>query len=489
MSIQPISTLDLPPGLTVDAFTLIKSPRHLRVLAIWIVGLLVVTVLCLIVVPWQQTVSGTGKVTVFSPMFRPQTIDAQLSGRLKHWLVKEGDWVKSGQVVAELVDIDPKFQGPDQVDLLNKQRDALMARRQATLARMTALENQFNALATSQGAAVPAAGIKIRQNANHLSASQQTVKAAQQAFKTAEYNVTRLKELYAKGLRSKRDYELAELDFVKAKTEVERAQAALRVAQQEVDVAALDRVKVGSDLSAAMANVSSSLATAQETLASTDNELSKLAIDIENMTTRVAQRQVRAPQTGRIVRLMSVGQGQIVTEGSPLAIVVPDVRDQAVELYLSDWDAPLVAPGRKVRLLFAGWPAIQFSGWPSVSVGTFAGVITVIDAVDNGQGKYRVLVKPDPNRVANDLPWPDPQHLRPGTTAHGWILLDTVPLGYELWRQFNGFRPTVKDEGMGINLTGTGIGPADDKSNETNERSGSASTYWEQYGTKRKAKK
>jgi hypothetical protein len=25
----------------------------------------------------------------------------------------------------------------------------------------------------------------------------------------------------------------------------------------------------------------------------------------------------------------------------------------------------------------------------------------------------------------------------------GWVLLDTVPLGFELWRQFNGFPPTV----------------------------------------------
>jgi hypothetical protein len=25
----------------------------------------------------------------------------------------------------------------------------------------------------------------------------------------------------------------------------------------------------------------------------------------------------------------------------------------------------------------------------------------------------------------------------------GWILLDTVSLGWELWRQFNGFPPTI----------------------------------------------
>lgn len=122
MSIKPIRSLNLPEGLTIQSFNLIKSPRSLRTLAIWIIALLVVLILCLVVVPWQQTVSGTGKVTVFSPMLRPQTVDAQISGRLKHWLIKEGDHVKAGQLVAELADIDPKFQGTDQIELLKQQR-------------------------------------------------------------------------------------------------------------------------------------------------------------------------------------------------------------------------------------------------------------------------------------------------------------------------------------------------------------------------------
>jgi hypothetical protein len=28
--------------------------------------------------------------------------------------------------------------------------------------------------------------------------------------------------------------------------------------------------------------------------------------------------------------------------------------------------------------------------------------------------------------------------------ANGWVLLDSVRLGYELWRRFNGFPPTVQ---------------------------------------------
>jgi len=91
-----------------------------------------------------------------------------------------------------------------------------------------------------------------------------------------------------------------------------------------------------------------------------------------------------------------------------------------------------------VRIEFDGWPALQFSGWPSVSVGTFGGVIDVIDFVDSKEGKYRILVRPD----HNDDPWP--KQIRMGSGVKGWAMLDEVPIWFELWRQLNGFPPRVQ---------------------------------------------
>jgi hypothetical protein len=108
-----------------------------------------------------------------------------------------------------------------------------------------------------------------------------------------------------------------------------------------------------------------------------------------------------------------------------------------VELSVSATDVPLLTAGRKVRLEFDGWPALQVSGWPSVSVGTFGGIIAVVDVVDDGKGKYRILVKPDPD----DDPWP--AKLRMGSGVYGWAMLDEVPIWYEIWRQFNGFPPSL----------------------------------------------
>ena len=111
----------------------------------------------------------------------------------------------------------------------------------------------------------------------------------------------------------------------------------------------------------------------------------------------------------------------------------------AVELWVSGNDMPLLHARDKTRLQFEGWPAIQFVGWPSVSVGTFGGQVTLIDATDDGTGRFRVVVAPDPA----DEQWPTTRYLRQGVRANGWVLLRQVPLGFELWRRFNGFPPTT----------------------------------------------
>jgi hypothetical protein len=130
----------------------------------------------------------------------------------------------------------------------------------------------------------------------------------------------------------------------------------------------------------------------------------------------------------------------MVKAGQVLAVIVPETASRAVELTVSGNDAPLLSVGRRVRLQFEGWPAVQFAGWPSVAVGTFGGVIGVIDPGAGEDGTVRVIVFPE-----NGEEWPDVTYLRQGVRVIGWVLLDTVKLGWELWRQFNGFPPTLRN--------------------------------------------
>jgi multidrug efflux pump subunit AcrA (membrane-fusion protein) len=449
---------DLSYKADYESLKAVTSRRGYAVIAVMLSITLVSFVLMLVYVPWQQSVAGTGKIIILSPMHRPHNIEAPIPARLKHWYVRDGQFVKQGELIAELSDLDPKFLDPEQGKRITFQKHALLARRGAASNRFHALEKQLDSLKRSQNAAVPSARERSHQAKDRIWAAEQGVEAAKQNQLTARLNLDRMRELHEKGLRSKRDLELAELEHTRGITDLERAHAALDVARRDQTVAVLEQEKIVADTDATMSSIAAAMAAAQETIESTSSEIYKLDIELQNVSARHEQRKVFAPSSGKIVRLLTVGAGETVDAGMVLAVIAPETQDLAAELTISDNDAPLVAVGRPVRLQFAGWPALQFSGWPSIAVGTFGGRIAVIDAVDDGRNSYRVIVKPDADAIANgkDEPWPDARFLRPGAEVSGWIMLDTVSLGFELWRQFNAFPPTVKPEELGLHKTSQG---------------------------------
>ena len=85
---------------------------------------------------------------------------------------------------------------------------------------------------------------------------------------------------------------------------------------------------------------------------------------------------------------------------------------------------------------------VQFSGWPSVAVGTFGGIVMAVDPSAQTNGRFRVLVKEDPSDLN---PWPSNDYVRFGSKVRGWIQMETVIVGYELWRLFNNFPPDFRE--------------------------------------------
>jgi multidrug efflux pump subunit AcrA (membrane-fusion protein) len=364
----------------------------------------IAVIICLITalfLPWRQTITGEGKVTVFSPMERPQSINSLIDARISKWHINEGQMVKQGDLLLELVEVNDKYLDQNQLQNLKGQQSALFNKRSATENLINSLEQQVGSQTELQTAAI---------------------QGAEQNFKTAELNYDRRLQLFDKGLSSTRDLELAKLDIVKAKAELEMARNSLKIQETEAK-----------------------LAQSYEKLASINSEIFKFDIEISNFENRVDQRKIYAPLDGQVVRLKILGQGEIIKSGTELAIIAPLTSDQAIELYVSDVFAPLLSVGRDVRLQFSGFPAVQFSGWPSVALGTFAGKITAIDASSDLQNEYRILVQPDYKKIkhGDEVKWPTPDVLRPGTKAVGWIILDEVPMWYELWRVLNGFPPTI----------------------------------------------
>jgi multidrug efflux pump subunit AcrA (membrane-fusion protein) len=163
--------------------------------------------------------------------------------------------------------------------------------------------------------------------------------------------------------------------------------------------------------------------------------VTKMQNQVANYSARSGYYYVTAPQNGYISQALKNGIGEIIKEGSPLVSIVPQTADYGVEIFVSPYDLPLIHVGNKVQLQFDGWPAIVFSGWPNASVGMFQGKVIAVDNFVNENGKYRVLVAPD----KKSHKWPD--GLRMGVAVKSMVLLNDVPIWYELWRQMNGFPP------------------------------------------------
>ncbi len=286
-----------------------------------------------------------------------------------------------------------------------------------------------------------AAGTRVQMSKQRTAAATRAKEAAEEAERIAQLNVTRQKQLKAQGLASDRTVELAEFEAVRAATEVQRAIAGLQAALGEELALEQDQVRVMNDVSASIDDARAAEASARAEEANTSAELARL----DDRLARQSTMDVKAAIDGTVLRVLQ-GQGNVfVKSGQPLLVLVPDAETRAVELWVDGNDMPLVSDGRKVRLQFEGWPAVQFTGWPSVAVGTFGGRVTLVDSHDDGKGRFRVLVVPDEAE-----PWPSGVFLRQGTRANGWVLLNRVKIGYELWRRFNGFPPIIADSEAGV---------------------------------------
>jgi len=415
---------ELPAGLEVP------SPQNSGRIAKILVATFVLTCAAALLAPWVQNIRGSGRVIAYSPEQRQQTIEATISGTIADWFVQEGEQVKKGDPIVQLTDNDEMI-----LQRLDAQRIAVGDRRTAQGQRVENLRARLESLRRSQRAEIMAAEAAVAIAQQEVAAARQTVAAAQAELETNDLNYSRQNDLRADGLASQREYELADLAARQSRAKVVSANASLQAAQNKLaqSRAALERVTAST--AAEIQSANAALRSAETEVASVSEALAKLEVDIARQQAQT----IKAPIDGTIMRVIGRLGGQQVSKGEVLALLVPNTKDRAVELYVDGNDAALIKPGSPVRLQFEGWPAVQFSGWPSVAVGTFGGVVSFVDAADDGQGNFRIVIVPDPQ----DEPWPAARYLRQGVLAKGWVLLNKVRLGFEIWRQFNGFPPTT----------------------------------------------
>jgi len=415
---------------------LVRSSRSARRIAVFMMTMLVLTIVLMVFAPWQQTVTGSGYVVAYAPRERQQVLEATIEGRIVLWNEElvENARVAKGDFIAEIRDLDEDYSMRLEGQLANTEVMLDSAKKivEANEGQLAAYRIVQTEVETAQNAYVQSAVQKVAAAEQKLALMNAAVPQLQAAY-------DRAKDLFEHGNIALEKLQESDRKLQEAQAKVSEEMANYAAAQSDLIGKKSDRAAYIHKAAADVRYYEGSLDKAKSEVAKAIKERT----DMQSKVARQGTQRITSPIDGYVVHLTSNIGTQLVKKGDPICTIVPETKDRAVQIWLDGNDTPLVEAGRHVRLQFEGWPAVQFAGWPSVAVGTFGGTVVSLDMIDNGKGKFRCQVLPDPTE---SQPWPEERFLRQGVRANAWVLLDQVPLWFEVWRKLNGFPPTVDVE-------------------------------------------
>lgn len=424
---------------------LLKKSRFRRLSLSLILFLLAAIVACLFL-PWIQNIKAKGYVTTRSPEHRPQAIQAVISGRLEKWFIKEGDLVNKGDTIIFISEVKSEYFDPNLLERTTEQIAAKSQSIDSYSQKIIALQSQYNALQESMKLKREQTLNKMEQTRNKIKIDSIDLVAYKTNIAIAQNQLLRTKELYEKGLKT-----LTELQEKEYK--VQAASAKLNVQKNKllnqknvlsnlkIELLAIEK-EYADKLAKSQSEQQSAQAAKLESVAAT----AKLKNQFSNYNERQKFYYITAPQSGYITKTIKKGIGETIKDGTDIATIMPIKYDLAVEIYIKPQDLPLLQIGDTSQLRFDGWPAIVISGWPESSTGVFSGVTVAIDKFISDNGYYRILISPNTKKKE----WP--KKLSVGTGTNAFILLNKVPIWYEIWRQLNGFPTDFYERGK-VNRT------------------------------------
>ncbi len=417
-----------------DAWKLIKENRPARVFArllIIFIGFLFITLF----LPWTQNIRTRGYVTTITPDQRPQNINSIIAGRIEKWYVREGSLVKKGDTIMMISEIKDEYFDPQLLDRTQQQIKSKALSVSSYAEKIKSLDAQIAALQETQKLKLEQAKNYIIQSRLKVQSDSIDFEAAKTNYQIAQDQLKRMEKLYRDGLKSLTDLESRRQKLPDPQATNISAQNKLLSSKNELINARVEFESVKNQYIDKLSKAESDKYEAMSALYDAEATVTKMQNQYSNYIVRQGMYIITAPQDAFITKIFKNGIGETIKEGEELLSIMPANYKLAVEMYVLPQDMPLVRLGNKVRMAYDGWPAIVFSGWPNVSYGTFGGRIVAIDNFISNNGKYRVMVAQDPE----EAPWPE--EVRIGSGASCITLFKDVKIGYEIWRNLNGFPP------------------------------------------------
>ena len=420
----------------------LNNRPHYKILNKVIVGTCFLGILILFV-PWTQNISGSGSVTTLKPNQRPQTIHTGIAGRIEKWYIQEGDFVKKGDTILFISEVKEDYFDPNLVNNTKDQVDAKKSSLESYDGKVGALNSQMSSLSKEKSLKLQQAQNKIKQGILKIQSDSIDLEAVKTQLKISTTQFNRSTQLNKEGLKPLTDVEEKRLKLQEVQAKIITQENKLLTAQNELLNTKMEINRLNAEYSEKISKANSDKYTALSNQYDTKAQVNKLENQYVNYRIRNRMYYVTAPQDGYVNRALQSGLGEIIKEGTPVVSIMPANYDIAVETYVNPIDLPLLKRGEKVRVWFDGWPTIVFSGWPDMSYGTFGGRVVAIENFISPNGKYRILIAPD----AKEAKWP--KQLSIGAGAQTLALLETVPIGFEIWRVLNGFPPNYYESKTG----------------------------------------
>lgn len=416
------------------AFNVLSGRKHSNLL-IRILVFFTILVIAAMFLPWTQNIRARGYVTTIRPDQRPQTVQALIGGRIEKWYVREGDMVSRGDTIMQISEVKEEYLDPQ---LLQRTDGQIQAKKEASSAygmKAQNLQDQYAALLKTRDVKLEQNRIKVRQTRLKIESDSMELMAELVNLDIAGKQLDRMQSLHDDGLKSLTDLEGKKLSFQKSQAKVVALENKIGALRNELDNLVANESAIKNEYDEKLAKSQSERMSALSNQYDAEANVNKLQSQFNAYSVRQQNYFIASPIDGYVTQALQSGLGEMIKNGERIVSIMPEDYDLAVEMYVDPVDVPLLDRGQKVRVQFDGWPAIVFSGWPNSSFGTFGGVVFAIDNFISDNGKYRVLVAEDPE----ESPWPE--EVRVGGGANTITLLKNVKIGYEIWRQLNGFPP------------------------------------------------
>lgn len=420
------------------ALQLVRTGRLVRLFGRLTLYALVATIIIMLFVPWQQTAPGVGVVVALNPQQRPQPVFSPSEGMIV-WTkedLREGSYVEEGQLLLRLEPF-----ASDAKEQIERQMSETRAAQ--TLAVAIVAQAEDNAARQKESADQNRVSFKADLNAasEKVKQAQNEADAIDAIYQDKKNQLEIAKKVIVEGIISGQELYTKQQAFEEVSNKLLKQNNAYEQALQELNRKQAEILAKQEDIQIKVQEALQKVGVEKQKL----TKLNAYLIEQQQKLDKLDRLDVTAPRSGFIQQWSGREGSDAVKPSDQLFVIVPDASDLAFEMKVTGNDIPLIHEGDPVRIQFEGWPAVQFVGWPSVAIGTFGGKVDRVFPTDDGKGNFRVIVVPD-KHFEGEAEWPDNRYLRQGVRANGWVLLREVPLGYEIWRQLNGFPPIVSDE-------------------------------------------